>query len=251
MQVTGLRLFSDNLVWIIRSGGDSACAVVDPSDDDPVLQLLNSEGMRLEWILATHHHSDHVGGAAGLAGAFQGAQVLCSEIEAPRVPCCTRRVADRDVLEVAGFRMEAILVPGHTRGSVAWHFPEQTALFTGDTLFGAGCGRLFEGTADEMYGSLLRLRALPSATRIYCGHDYTVKNLEFALSIGHDDEVERRLEVERKRIDQEGITMPSTLAVERRTNPFLRADDPALMKRLGTSDPLSTFTELRRRRDSF
>lgn len=251
MRVIGIPALADNYSWLlVPDSGD--CAVVDPSEARPILDVLDEEQLSLGHILATHHHQDHIGGIGELVDCVGPVHVYCSERDAERVPRADRPVRDGERIELAGTNCEALLVPGHTLGSVAWHLPGERLLFTGDTLFGAGCGRLFEGSAKQMHESLTRLRSLPDETRVYCGHEYTLKNLSFALELDPDDErVNRRLEGEQLRTKRNEPTIPSTIGLEKQTNPFLRADAPSLMRTLGTSDPVSTFARLRERRDVY
>ncbi len=252
MRITGISLLDDNYAWILRPEDGSACAVVDPSECEPIRNYLLGEGLALGWILATHHHQDHVGGIPDLADVTGRPRVLCSRADGERLPDVNKFVANGEEMMVAGSKLTVMLVPGHTNGSVAWHFPDIKAVFTGDTLFTGGCGRLFEASAEKMYDSLLRLRALPEETRIYCGHEYTTKNLKFALEVEpNNTKARERLGNEELRRAQEEPTVPARLGLEKLTNPFLRADDPSLMDRLGTKSPLETFKTLRKMRDAF
>ena len=254
LDIRGLPLLSDNYAWLWIRPASRECAVVDPSEAAPVAAAIRAQGLTLRWILATHHHWDHTGGIAELAAELGPVEVVGSSYDRDqgRVPAQTRAVDDGDTLDVLGTPVACLHVPGHTLGAVAYHLPREGAVFTGDTLFTAGCGRLFEGTPAQMVESLTRLRALPPATRVYCGHEYTVKNLRFAVTLlpGDDTIAERLAASERTRAAGEA-TVPASLAVEQRTNPFLRADDPALAKATGRGDPVDVFAEIRRRRDAF
>lgn len=243
-------VLQDNYAWIVSTPTGEAL-VVDPGEAAPVRAALAQRGLRLGAILLTHHHADHVGGVAELAAATPGVAVVASGYDAERcrVPAVTRAVADHDAWSFAGLNIEVHAVPGHTLGAVAYHLPATDAVFTGDTLFLAGCGRLFEGEPSTMWRSLRRLRALPDATRVCCGHDYLEKNLCFAASLVGDhggtfaeDAADREVDAPRPW---------ETLARERQRNLFLRADDPMLQRALDTGDAEQTFAELRRRRDAF
>ncbi len=248
MRVEHLPLLADNYAYLIWREGAPQCAVVDPSEARPVADRVAELGLELRWILATHHHWDHTAGIEELA--TDGIDVIGSEVDRDRVPALTRAVADGEAIEIAGQGATCVLVPGHTRGAIALHFSGH--LFTGDTLFLGGCGRLFEGTPAEMHASLARLAALPDATLVYSGHEYTEKNLAFAASIDPDDTiVNARLEAVRSRRARGEATVPSTLGEEKRTNPFLRCHEPRLQRLAGRTDPVEVFAELRRRRDSF
>jgi len=234
--------FADNYFWLIARGGDAA--VVDPGDAQPVLQRLQQRMLRLTDILVTHHHGDHVGGVTALVQA-SGARVWGPRRET--IPSRVVALADGERIEVLSMEFEIIDVPGHTLGHIAYHAPQRQWLFCGDTLFGAGCGRLFEGTAEQMTTSLGRLAALPDATRVFCAHEYTLSNLRFALAVEPDN----RALLERQRacaaLRQRGVpTLPSTIAEERATNPFLRCDVPAVQRAAAAraGSELATSTEV-------
>jgi hydroxyacylglutathione hydrolase len=248
MKIERIALLADNYGFLLWEDGDHECAVVDPSDAGPVAARIDELGLELRWVLATHHHWDHTAGIEELA--TEGVEVIASEVDQGRVPAVTRAVADGEAIEVAGSGATCLLVPGHTRGAVAYDFGGY--LFTGDTLFLAGCGRLFEGTPAEMYASLSRLAALPDSTRVYCGHEYTEKNLSFAAAVEpENDEVRVRLEAVRAARGRGDATVPGLLGEEKRTNPFLRCAEPALRRLACSDDPVQVFADLRRRRDSF
>lgn len=252
MRVIGLSLLEDNYAWLLCDEASSTCAVVDPSEAAPILAFLREEGLTLGTVLATHHHFDHVGGIEELVAAAGPLEVVCSAHDLPRVPGATRGVEDGEVLELLGHEVRCLAVPGHTLGAVAYHFPREAMVFTGDTLFAGGCGRLFEGEPGQMLHSLLRLAALPEDTRVYCGHEYTVQNLAFAAHLEPDNEaVAARLEGERSRRIAGWPTVPSTVRLERMTNPFLRVDEPGLRRVTGQDGPVAVFAELRRRKDHF
>lgn len=220
--VQPIPAFQDNYIWLIRGVQDpTTVAVVDPGDAAPVLARLASEGLRLAAILATHHHADHVGGIPELVAAT-GCAVFGPARE--RLPTEVARLAGGDIarLPALGLEFEVLDVPGHTAGHIAYY--GHGALFCGDTLFSAGCGRLFEGTAAQMLDSLDRIAELPDATRVYCAHEYTLSNLRFASAVEPDnsDVREALAETGRKRARDE-VTLPSTLGRERRINPFLRS----------------------------
>ncbi len=224
LHIEAIPAFSDNYIWLLVREGRAA--VVDPGDAAPVQRALDQRGLRLDGILVTHHHGDHVGGVAVLA-ADSGAPVYGPAAE--DIPARTHAVAGDAEFDLLGERCTVLEVPGHTRGHVAYLLPQPAALFCGDTLFGAGCGRLFEGTAAQMAESLARLAALPAATRVYCAHEYTVANLRFAADVepGNAQIDARRADCEARRRRGEP-TLPSTLADELATNPFLRCAEPAV-----------------------
>lgn len=252
-EVVALRAFADNYIWTIRDAGFAA--VVDPGDAQPVLDYLAREKLQLVAILNTHHHADHVGGNAALLARTK-VPVFGPHDE--RIPEVSERLADGERLTLPHFNieMETLEIPGHTRSHIAFY--GDGLLFSGDTLFAAGCGRLFEGTPRQMYDSLTRLARLPDATRVYCGHEYTLSNLKFARAAEPDNrrlpELETRMQALRER-DQP--TLPSTIAQEKATNPFLRVAEPAIIasasgraaKKL--SDPVSVLAEIRDWKNNF
>jgi hydroxyacylglutathione hydrolase len=256
LEVSPVRAFSDNYLWLIRAPDDRRDAVVvDPGDARPVEAALEQHGLALKAILVTHHHPDHVGGVQALA-ARHGAGVFGPARE--RLPCEFRPLDDGDVVSLAdlGLEFHVMAVPGHTLGHIAYHGHD--ALFCGDTLFSAGCGRLFEGTPTQMLGSLDRIAALPDDTRIYCAHEYTLSNLRFAAAVepGNADVLDT-LEAVRKLRARDGITLPTTLGRERRINPFLRCREPAVRDaaeaRAGTPlpGPVDVFAVIRGWKDEF
>jgi hydroxyacylglutathione hydrolase len=255
MQIEAIEAFSDNYIWWLGHGGKAA--VVDPGDAAPVLARLRAGDCQLDAILVTHHHPDHVGGVAALVEAT-GARVWGPARES--IPCRSVAVQQGDGFDLLGTRFEVLDVPGHTAGHVAYFCPALAppALFCGDTLFGAGCGRLFEGTPAQMLASLDKLAALPPATRVYCAHEYTLANLRFAAAAEPGSPALSERIARDSALRQAGRpTLPSTLAEERLTNPFLRAGEPALRASLAQRDPraaterLASFAALRAWKDHF
>lgn len=248
LQLTALPALADNYIWLLADAGGSA-VVVDPGESAPVQAFLQAAGLRLRAILLTHHHPDHVAGAAALAAA-SGA-IIHAPHDA-RIERADRRMADGEqvVLEEPALSFRVIAVPGHTRSHVAYH--GHGLLFCGDTLFSVGCGRLFEGTPREMLASLERLAALPGDTRVCCGHEYTLANCAFARRIDPDNAALAAREADaRARRARGEPTLPATLSSELACNPFLRIDAPALVDALPGADRIERFAELRRRKDAF
>jgi hydroxyacylglutathione hydrolase len=259
VDVVPIPLLSDNYGYLLIGPDGTRAAVVDCSDAGPVLREAARRGLRLEAILSTHHHYDHVGGNDDAARAVPGLRVLGSEIDRTRVPALTEGLADGDALEVAGLRGRALFIPAHTSGHLAYIFEDGApSVFSGDTLFAAGCGRLFEGSPAQMMSSLGKLAALPDATRVYCGHEYTEKNLRFAreLEPGNAAVAEKLARVERLRAEGRP-TVPSTIAEEKATNPFLRWRSPELRAAIRArfpevaDDDVAIFARIRALKDAY
>jgi hydroxyacylglutathione hydrolase len=253
LQIEQIPVLRDNYVYLARDPVSGACAAVDPSVAEPVLAALERLEWRLTHILATHHHHDHVGGNLQLKRAT-GCTIVGNRHDAHRIPGIDVLVADGDEVSLGEQRARVLDIPGHTIGHIAYWFVEANALFCGDTMFSLGCGRLFEGTPEQMWSSLSRLRELPGDTRVYCGHEYTESNARFALVLDPDNPALRRRAEEVRALRAQGRpTVPSTIAAERAANPFLRADDPGLQQKAGVvhGNPTATFAEIRRRKDVF
>lgn len=248
--VETVQALRDNYVHLLHDPTTGATAAIDPSEAAPVLTALAAKGWTLTHVLCTHHHPDHTGGNAALREAT-GCEVVGARADAARIPALTVAVDDGDRVPVGSASGSVLTIPGHTSGHIAYHFDEGL-LFCGDTLFSLGCGRLFEGTPEQMWASLCRLRALPGETRVYCGHEYTQSNARFALTIEPQNEalLRRVAEVERLRADGRP-TVPSVLAEERAANPFLRADEPGVRAVVGGDSDVQVFAALRRRKDVF
>jgi len=253
INVTAIPAFSDNYIWLISTGGDE-CAVVDPGDAGPVLAALKREALQLACILLTHHHADHIGGVAELV-ASSGAAVFGPHDS--RIPAQTRSFAEgeRVDLQALGLSFEVIEVPGHTSTHIAFY--GHGCLFCGDTLFSVGCGRLFEGSPEQMQESLDKLAALPPETRVCCAHEYTLSNCDFAREVepGNRALVKRASAVEAARAAGRS-TVPSTLAEELAVNPFLRSREPAVVRAARKRNPkatpgASTLAEIRAWKDAF
>lgn len=253
MEIHLIPAFSDNYVHLLRDPGSGAVGVVDPGDAAPVEEALERRGWRLTHILNTHHHNDHIGGNGALKARY-AATVIGAAADARRIPDLDVTLGDGDTVAFGDQVARVIDTPGHTVGHIAFWFEGAGALFCGDTLFALGCGRLFEGTPTQMWGSLRALRSLPEATRVYCGHEYTLSNARFAVTVDPTNgELERRVEAIKAMRDHGRPTIPSTIGEERRTNPFLRADDAQVQAAVGMAgaDPAKVFAEIRRRKDGF
>ncbi len=255
VNVLHVPAFKDNYIWLIRGETGNGVAIVDPGDAEPAIRALEREQLRPQAIFCTHHHNDHVGGVAELARRY--AIPVYGPAHEP-IPAITHRLEDGSRLELAelGLRFEAIATPGHTRGQINYY--GHSLLFCGDTLFSAGCGRLFEGTAEQMHASLSRLAALPEDTKVYCGHEYTEANLRFSLAVEPDNrDAREHLERVRAWRAQDHPSLPSTIGLERRINPFLRSAAPSVRKAAQNhaqqtlDSETEVFATIRRWKDGF
>ncbi|MBC7951747.1 MAG: hydroxyacylglutathione hydrolase [Rhodospirillaceae bacterium] len=250
--VEQIPVLSDNYIYLLHEPETGATGVVDPAVAEPVLAVLHAKGWRLSHILNTHHHGDHTGGNVELKHAT-GAQVVGARKDSGRIPGMDVELGEGDNFLLGNAAAMVFETPGHTSGHMAYWFPESDALFCGDTLFSLGCGRLFEGTPEQMWASLSKLRELPPETNVYCAHEYTAANGRFARLVERDNVALLT------RLDQIAHlagkpSVPSLLADERAANPFLRADTPSVARAVGLepgTDPVRVFAELRRRKDVF
>lgn len=252
MQIYLLPVLRDNYIFLLTDQSSGTAAVVDPAEAAPVLSKLQELRLDLVAIFNTHHHQDHVGGNRDLLKAYPHAQVYGSVQDLGRIPGQTVGLEAGKQVQFASQSAKVYFVPGHTRGHIAYYFQDSGDLFCGDTLFAGGCGRLFEGTPAQMVHSLDQLRHLPESTRVWCAHEYTLNNLRFALSIdGQNLDLRERLERTEQMRQRQEQTVPSTIAVERATNPFLRWDDTSLQKHAGSQNPIAVFTHIRAAKDHF
>ena len=256
LSVLTVPAFKDNYLWLIHDGAHAA--VVDPGDAAPILAALDAGKFSLAAILLTHHHADHVGGVSDLLRRFK------VPVFGPRnenIPQVTHHLVEGDVVTIPelGLHLSVLDVPGHTRGHIAYVAREQGWLFCGDTLFAGGCGRLFEGTPEQMAASLEKLAALPDTTQVYCAHEYTLSNLRFALAVEPNNAaLAQRIRIEQSKRDQGLPTVPSTIALEKTTNPFLRYRESAIVQSLikeghisAHEEPVSVFAALRQWKNNY
>lgn len=255
IKVNAIPALKDNYVWALVDETNKTVVIVDPGEAKPVLDFISSHGLKPLGILITHHHWDHVNGIGEIKKQFD---IPVYGPATEDVPLTTALVRDNDVVTIPDFpvRFKAMYIPGHTKGHIAYHAPQM--LFCGDTLFAAGCGRLFEGTPEQMTKSLGRMTALPDDTRIYCAHEYTLNNLAFAQTVEPDNaNIKTRIEQVAALRDQGKPSLPSVLKEEKATNPFLRCDSRQLIENVEKyagqtlGDPVSVFTWLRKWKDNF
>lgn len=253
IEVTPIPAFSDNYIWLITAG-ERSCAVVDPGDAQPVLDYLRDHDLQLEYILITHHHPDHIGGVAQLS-AETGAGVFGPDD--PRIPGQTKSFGLSDIVGMPklGMQMHVMALPGHTLKHIAFY--GHGCVFCGDTLFSVGCGRLFEGTPAQMQRSLDYLASLPADTKVYCGHEYTVSNCEFALAVEPDNQdLIKRTEAAKQARLAGKPTVPSTIGEELKVNPFMRTREDAVFyaaqkRQYGIMRGAETLGVIREWKDTF
>ncbi len=252
-----LPALADNYIYLISDAALGLAMVVDPGDPDVVRKELEKRDLQLALILNTHHHTDHTGGNAKLQAEY-GAPVIGPAKEEHRIEGLSRGVDDGDIVTFSDLRGQVIETPGHTSGSISYYFPTLKALFCGDTLFSLSCGRLFEGTAAEMWKSLEKLRSLDDDTQIYPGHEYTQRNVPFALTLDKENaDLKARVQDIMKVRKKGQPTIPVSLEMEKKTNPFLRVDNPEFKKTLGKggiptdADAAAIFGALRAAKDRF
>lgn len=257
MEIYRLSALSDNYIFVLHDAVRQVAAVVDPAEARPVLECLSRLNAQLVAILNTHHHSDHVGGNAELMRHFPQVKVYAGELDRGRIPGQQHFLKEGDRVPFGDRTAEVLFVPGHTRAHIAYYFPptsdqEAGELFCGDTLFAGGCGRLFEGSPEQMVRSLGRLRELPDNTRVWCAHEYTLNNLKFALTVeASNPNLQARFAAVQAARQRSEATVPTILGIEKQTNPFLRWDVPALQQSVHSQGTVETFARLRRLKDQF
>lgn len=244
---------NDNFGVLIRDTATGVVALIDAPEEAAILAAIERTGWKPSIILTTHHHGDHVEANEALKARF-GLEIVAPAAEASKIPGIDRQVREGDQVKVGASEAIVIETPGHTAGHVSYHFPEAKVVFTADTLFALGCGRLFECPPPVMHRSLAKLAALPPETAVYCGHEYTLSNARLAVTIDPENQelVLRADEIERLRSEGKA-TLPTSIGQELATNPFLRANDPAIRRNLGmeSAAEVEVFTEIRKRKDSF
>jgi hydroxyacylglutathione hydrolase len=257
MKIERIPALFDNYIFLLQDSQSNIAAVVDPAISKPVLDQVNRLGLELVAIFNTHHHSDHVGGNSELIAHFPHLTVYGGAQDKGRIPSQQVFLQERDTVSFGNRTAEVFFVPGHTKAHIAYYFPPEEGedwgeLFCGDTLFGGGCGRLFEGSPAQMVASLSKFRELPDQTRVWCAHEYTLKNLQFALTVdGDNPDLMQRVEEVKEARRHCQATIPSDIGTEKRTNPFLRWDHPQIQGAMNSCDPIETFARLRAKKDLF
>ncbi|WP_170763737.1 hydroxyacylglutathione hydrolase [Ruegeria lacuscaerulensis] len=253
LEIVTVPCLSDNYAFLAHDAASGQTALIDAPEPGPILAELEARGWTLSHVLLTHHHWDHVDGLAGILERHP-AKVIGAAADAHRLPPLDQQVSEGDTFEIGGEPVQVLDVSGHTVGHIAFYMPKSAVVFTADSLMALGCGRLFEGTAPQMWASLSKLAALPDETIVCSGHEYTQSNAKFAVTVDPNNAAlqQRAADIDRARAAGEP-TVPSTLALEKATNPFLRATDPVIQAHLGmeNADPVAVFAEIRARKDRF
>jgi hydroxyacylglutathione hydrolase len=253
LEIITLPVLTDNYIYLVHDAVSRETAAVDPALAQPVLDILEKNGWQLTYIWNTHHHSDHVGGNIQIKQKT-GCKIIAAQADWDRIPGIDQGVNEGYAISLGSHKANVIATPGHTRAHIVYHFAEDNLLFCGDTLFVMGCGRLFEGTAEQLWHSLQKLKALPKSTKVYCTHEYTQTNGRFALTVEPENQQlqQRMIEVNRLRTNNQP-TVPTTIAEELATNPFFREDSVDLQKTIGISSGKSVeiFAKVRRLKDGF
>jgi hydroxyacylglutathione hydrolase len=253
LEIVILPVLTDNYIYLIHDPVSQDTAAIDPALAQPVLNVLQGKGWQLTYILNTHHHSDHVGGNLQLKQK-SGCKIIAAQADWDRIPGIDQGVKEGDGVSIGKHKANVITTPGHTRAHIVYHFAEDNLLFCGDTLFVMGCGRLFEGTADQLWHSLQTLKELPAETKVYCTHEYTQTNGRFALTVEPENQQLQRRMIEVNRLrNSNQPTVPTTIADELATNPFFRENSLSLQKNIAmiNRNPAEIFTKVRQLKDSF
>jgi hydroxyacylglutathione hydrolase len=254
LEVAQFICLSDNFGLLVHDRGTGATASVDAPDGEAIAAEAERRGWKISHLLLTHHHADHIQGAPALKARFPQMKTIGAAKDAHRLPPLDQAVVDGDEVAVGASRARVIETPGHTLGHIAYHFPDDEALFVGDTLFSLGCGRVFEGSMEQMRLSLETLANLPRETRVYCGHEYTEANGRFAVTVDPENPVLRDRVRRVAELRAAGrFTLPTTIALENATNPFLRVEDNDVKKAMGMegANPFAVFAEMRERKNRF
>ena len=253
MKVEIISCLEDNYSYLIIDKNNKKTCIVDPSEPRPVVDFLEKNNLKLNYILNTHHHYDHIGGNIELKKKYN-AKVIGFKGDYKRIPEIDFKLEDGEIWKQDNFEAKIIHVPGHTLGHICFHFYNENNLFTGDTLFSLGCGRIFEGTYEQMFSSLEKIKKLPHKTKIYCGHEYTLQNSKFCIKYDKDNlELIKKINDIKKKLNNNQPTIPTTLEEELKSNIFLRSDNFKIKNNLNINkgSSLDTFSKLRDLKDNF
>lgn len=253
LEILQIPVLQDNYIYLLRDTDSGLTAAIDPAVADAVIDVLTEKSWQLDYIFNTHHHGDHVGANLQLKQQT-GCKIVGSAADQARIPGIDIMLGNGDVVKLGNQSFQVIDTPGHTLGHIVYYSADSQALFCGDTLFSLGCGRLFEGSAEQMWLSLEALKALPAETRVYCAHEYTAANGRFALSVDADNpQLRQRINQVAKLRQQNRPTLPSTIGLELATNPFFRADNVSIRSNIGMTEQssLAVFRQLRLMKDQF
>ena len=253
MNIEIIPCLNDNYSYLVKDDQTNTVAIIDPSEFGPCNEKINLKYKKLDFILTTHHHFDHVGGNTELKKKY-GSRVLGFENDKKRIPAIDILLKDGQEFKIGNLNFKTIFIPGHTSGHIAFYFEKEKVVFTGDTLFSLGCGRVFEGTYQQMFDSLNKIKSLPEDTKIYCGHEYTKSNLEFCLKFNpNNDHLRNKEKAIEAKVKNKKPTIPSTIRDEIQTNIFLRYDDLDVKNALNlkNASDLEIFTKLRDLKDNF
>ena len=253
MKVEIISCLEDNYSYLIIDKNNKKTCIVDPSEPRPVINFLEKNNLKLNYILNTHHHYDHIGGNIELKKKYN-AKIIAYKGDHKRIPEIDFKLEDGEIWKQDNFEAKIIHVPGHTLGHICFHFYNENNLFTGDTLFSLGCGRIFEGTYEQMFSSLEKIKKLPHKTKIYCGHEYTLQNSKFCIKYDKDNlELIKKINDINKKLNNNQPTIPTTLEEELKSNIFLRSDNFKIKNNLNmnTGSSLDTFSKLRDLKDNF
>ena len=253
LEIFIINALSDNYIYLLRNEYKNITSVIDPGEAEPVIKFLKNKSWHLNEVINTHHHHDHIGGNNELLDIYKS-KLIAPSYENDRISNIDILVSDNETVNITGISTKVFHTPGHTLGHVCFYMSEEKCLFSGDTLFYLGCGRVFEGTMDQMWLSLLKLRSLPEDTSVYCGHEYTLSNMKFANYIDSDNNLLNEVSLEIKNKRDKGLpTVPFNLGIEKKINPFLRSDDDNFIKSVGltSNNATESFGEIRLKKDSF
>lgn len=253
LQVNLVHCLSDNYSYIISNPISKKALLIDPAEADPIINSIDRLGVKLEYILITHHHADHVGGNKELKEKYK-CKIVGFKDDSSRIPGIDIQIKDKEIFNFEDEEIELNFAPGHTSGHIYYYFKKNKLAFVGDVVFSLGCGRVFEGTLDQMYESVMKIKSLPDDTKIYCGHEYTESNLKFCLAYDPNNQDLKKRQLEVKKLRQKGIpTIPTTISAEKKNNIFFRCNDGNIINKLGLKDaaPKEVFKKLRELKDNF